>query len=373
MSLRISLAPLTFVYRLQPVFLENYLERLTSEAEMSPEAQAGDFHQAIDTLCAFYEAMGKFGKAARKFWNVATTDRPLALAVRISYMKKAIAIERRSTSRRGTDLTQAAAQDGDIKQAEATLWPNCLIVAELQLDAVMAVSPDSTPGDSGISMISANTPQRLGGPGGGDSDQAIPDSALIPLSSVVPALHKAMAAARAGAAGVGAPSISTSSVASLLIRCYDAAVVPPEDRVQLAPFICQLWEELVHQSGSLDQALSTCAALLSILIGRGLFLCGCLTRADGTHEILCQPCVSFLSNVVCLCALCGACVPNRVRNLYRTYGLGADVFTLEDEGGARGLLYRLERKHFEASAAANARSVGRLGYLLSSLPCNHIA
>ena len=140
------------MYRLQPVFLENYLERLTSEAEMSPEAQAGDFHQAIDTLCAFYEAMGKFGKAARKFWNVATTDRPLALAVRISYMKKAIAIERRSTSRRGTDLKQAAAQDGDIKQAEATLWPNCLIVAELQLDAVRAISPDSDPGDGGISM-----------------------------------------------------------------------------------------------------------------------------------------------------------------------------------------------------------------------------
>lgn len=263
------------LYRLQPVFLENYLERLTSEAEMSPDAQAGDFHQAVDTLCAFYEAMGKFGKAARKFWSVATTDRPLALAVRISYMKKAIAIERRSTSRRATDLTQAGAQDGDIKQAEATLWPNCLIVAELQFDAVMAVCPpssDSISGDSGLGMMSANTPQRLGSSGSGDSEQTMPDSSLIPLNTIVPTLHKAMAAARAGAAGVGAPSISTSSVASLLIRCYDAAVVPPEDRLQLAPFICQLWEELVHQSGSLEQALSTYATLPSDLDCCGSFM-----------------------------------------------------------------------------------------------------
>jgi hypothetical protein len=292
--------------RLQPVFLENYLERLTSEAEMSPDAQAGDFHQAVDTLCGFYDAMGKFGKAARKFWNVATTDRPLALAMRISYMKKAIAIERRSTTRRADLGTPASAQDGDIKQAEATLWPNCLRVAELQLDAVKAVSPpgNGSGDDSGMGMMSA-TPQRFGndGNGGGDSEQAIPDSALIPLNAVVPALHKAMAAARAGAAGVGAPSISTSSVASLLIRCYDAAVVPPEDRQQLAPFICQLWEELVHQSGSLEQALST------------------------------------------------------VGNLYRTYGLGPAVFTLEDEGGARGLLYRLERKHYEAAAGASTQAV----------------
>jgi hypothetical protein len=260
-----------YVYRLQPVFLENYLERVTSEAELSHDAQPGDFQNSIDTLCAFYEAMGKFGKAARKFWNVATTDKnSLALAERIAYMKKAIAIERRSNSRRAAGLTQATAQDGEIKQAEAISWPNYLAVAELQLDAVRAVTPDSTADDSGISTMSTNTPQRSSGPGGGDSAQAIPDNKLVPLNIVIDKLDKAMVAARAGAAGVGAPSISISSVASLMLRCYASAVVPPEDRVLLAPYICQLWEELVNQSSSLDQALSTCAALLSIMIDRPL-------------------------------------------------------------------------------------------------------
>ena len=84
-------------------------------------------------------------------------------------------------------------------------------------------------------------------------------------------------------------------------------------------------------------------------------------------NILCQPSVTLSSQLMCVFrAMCGACVPIRVGNLYRNYGLRADVFTLEDEGGARGLLYRLERKHFDASLRANARSVGRLCYLPSS-------
>lgn len=292
--------------RLQPVFLENYLERLTSEAELSTDAQAGDFHQAVDTLCAFYEAMDKYGKAARKFWNVATTERPLALAKRIFYMKKAIAIERRSTTRRGSDHMAAGSQEGDIKQAEATLWPNCLTVAELQLDAVQAVSPIGSGGSGGndsMMGMAGGTPQRgFNGNANGNSDMPIPDSTLIPLNAVVPALHKAMAAARAGAAGVGAPSISTSSVASLLLRCYDAAVIPPEDRQQLSPFICQLWEEMVDKAGSFEQSLSV------------------------------------------------------VGQLYRTYNLGPMVFTLEDEGGSRGLLYQLERKHHESHGSQVMRT-----------------
>ena len=287
--------------RLQPVFLENFLERLTSEAETSPAAQSGDFYQAVDSLCAFYEAMGKYGKAARKCWSVATAERPRALSVRISYMKRAIAIERRSTARAGA--TQATGEDGDIKQAEAVHWPAHLSVAELQFDAVRALAPPgsaSTPGREGDRGI--QTPQRNQP---GDSEPAIPDDVLFFLPSLVSALRTAMAKARAGAAGVGAPSISTAAVASLLIRCYDAAVVPREDWLAIEPFVCQLWTELVDRSGSLDQALSA------------------------------------------------------VGNLYKEHGLGADVFTLEDKGGARGLLYRLERKHFEA-VGPSPRSVRRL-------------
>ena len=78
-------------------------------------------------------------------------------------MKKAIAIERRSTARAQSHLVAGMAlQDGDIKQAEATLWPNCLTVAELQLDAVQAVSPAGTNGGNDNTMMGMGgaTPQR---------------------------------------------------------------------------------------------------------------------------------------------------------------------------------------------------------------------
>ena len=75
----------------QPFFLEQYLQRLTSESENaaaggapstsmaagSTDDRLGDFHQAVETLCAFYESTGQFGKGARKFWTVATAPRSL--------------------------------------------------------------------------------------------------------------------------------------------------------------------------------------------------------------------------------------------------------------------------------------------------------
>lgn len=44
-------------------------------------------------------------------------------------------------------------------------------------------------------------------------------------------------------------------------------------------------------------------------------------------------------------------------SLYRDYGIGERVFTLEDQGGRRGLLYLLERKRFGGHRPAGVGSV----------------
>ena len=268
----------------QPFFLEQYLQRLTSESENaaaggapstsmaagSTDDRLGDFHQAVETLCAFYESTGQFGKAARKFWTVATAPRSLPLAVRIGYMQKAIAIQRRSTTTAApaSDNVLADQSASMVIQAEASQWPKFLTVAQLQLDAVNALGLGADRPDD---IAGAGTPVRS------RSDSAdIADDTLLSLEKVIEPLHlrlrqdQAAAAARAGA------------IARLLIRCYDTAEIPAETRQQLAPYICQLWAVIIDNGAlSFRWKVIRCVSALTYLCRLCRIACRLVRRVVG--------------------------------------------------------------------------------------------
>ena len=71
-------------------------------------------------------------------------------------------------------------------------------------------------------------------------------------------------------------------------------------------------------------------------------------------------CVSALTYLCRLCRIACRLVRRVVGcagDLYRDYGIGERVFTLEDQGGRRGLLYLLERKRFGGHRPAGVGSV----------------